>query len=254
MGIREEFYQSLRLEYEQEGERSFLYHYFQTRPKQCRGGTGRPNVKKDVQTFLYDVEHGRKKDQVLAMLDEYYARRGVTSVLQGAGRDETLPVEELEEFCENLRRGDNDQILFPLKIDSGTGAGLYLMGTGYLREAGLELPGACCYACLSLDVLELYAPNDRQGDQYVWSIASVDRFQLEERCGFPNLPEALRWFSHLTAMDQEAYQAYSVNNGPAPDNCPKVLLRYFEKCREDDEALIAQGRESFAQDKLQLTS
>lgn len=240
MGIREEFYDSLRQEYELEGERSFLYRYFLAHPRQRRGGTKEPDVHRSVQTFLYDAQHGRKKDQSLAMLDAYCAQRGIASVLSGAPQAD---LEELERFCRRMRAGKNTTLLIPLTIDPGTGAGLYLMGRFFLEDMGLHLSGACCYVCLWMEEIIL----TREDDRYTWSLGSVDRELLEEQCGFPNLTEALRWFRHLTAIDQDAYQSYTVNNGPVPPDCPPALRRYFEQGQEREAScdLILQGRESF---------
>lgn len=244
MGIREEFYDSLRQEYELEGERSFLYQYFLDRPRRRRGGVGDTDVRRTVQIFLYDVRHGRKKDQSLAMLDAYCAWRGISSLLTGEAETD---LEELEAFCNTLKAGKNNTVLIPLKIDPGTGAGLYLMGVYFLKKADLCQDKACCYACLWMEELMLLQDNG----QYLWSISGQDRERLEEQCGFPNLTEALCWFQHLTAMDQEAYQAYTVYNGPAPPNCPPALRRYFEPdgAQAGPDVWIAQGRESFEREE-----
>lgn len=247
MGIREEFYDSLRREYELEGERSFLYRYFQAHPQRQRGGRQSADAGRAVRTFLYDVKNKRKKDRSLAMLDAYCAGQGIHSLLAGAAE---LDVEEVEAFCNTLKAGAFTSILLPLRIDPGTGAGLYLLGASFLEAADLCQDEACCYACLWTDDLMLEESQDFKG-YYVWSIGSRERERLREQCGFPDLREALRWFEYLTAMGQEAYQAYAFNNGKAPPNCPAVLLRYFEPGEADTErdTLIAQGRESFARER-----
>lgn len=245
MGIQEEFYDSLRREYKLEGERSFLYRYFLDRPRQQRGGAKESDVHRAIRTFLYDTQHGRRKDQSLAMLNAYCAHRGISSLLAGGVE---MDWAEAEAFCNALRAEGNTSILLPLKIDPCTGAGLYLMGSDFLSEAKLYTDRACCYACLWMDDLKL----EKEDGQYVWSICSRERNKLEEQCGFPNLTEALRWFQNLTSMDHEAYQVYSITNGPAPPNCPPALLRYFEAGQEESElaSLIAQGRESFAREEI----
>lgn len=247
MGIREEFYGSLENDYKLEGERSFLYRYFRDHPQQQRGGAKGGDVRRAIQIFLYDVKKGRKKDRSLAMLDAYCTDRGIDSLLGGGAKTEQTDLEELEAFCNTLMAGENETILIPLKIDPGTGAGLYLMGTDYLNEAELHLDGTCCYACLWMEDLLLEKSDDHR---YVWSTCALAREQLEEQCGFPNLTEALNWFQYLTAMDQDAYLFYTLNNGTAPPNCPAALRRYFEagETQTETDALIAQGRESFARD------
>lgn len=238
--LRREFYARLERDYKSEGERSFLYRYFMQNPPKRRGGERQRDIRRDIQTFLYDAR--RKADRSLSMFGEYCEHMGIAPFLAGTEMPEPKAVDAV---YQTLRGGENDGVLVPVYIDPASGAGLYIIGTGLLGELAAGVKGVCCYGILAPYALELV--DDQDGD-YTWLLWQGDRQRAEERLGYPTAAEGLRWLRETVAV--ETLDRFATENGPCPENCPDALRRYFSPAEPPDwRAVAAYGRQRFEEEK-----
>lgn len=172
----------------------------------------------DVQTFLYDVGHpfkqeegrvykSRKKDRTMDMLDAYCGENFIFFGNQGPagskGPDE-LSEEEIK-FYEKLRIFLNDtqnrNALFPIRIDSVTGASLYLLGSLYFPESLWGDPPAkrarhrkkefCRFVCIYWNDVEI--DEDSGWLNFCWD--TRESSEGKKACCFPDLREAWVWYN-----------------------------------------------------------
>lgn len=226
-------------------------------------------LQREAEDYLYNLGHGRKGNRDMAILEAYLENRyggasqggvgpsaGLEFYYRKGSRSGQLPsgeeVAQLQQLYEALQQGGYSEALVPICIDGRTGAGLYFMGTEYLREARLAPRGpgdVCRIACLYLQDLELLM----EGSQATWSIWSGPREKLEEMCSYRDVEEALTWYGYLLeggprAPDDLLAYFQNGNNYPPP-GCPPAFLRYFLPPRKarpvNRQALVEEGRPAF---------
>lgn len=239
--LREEFYNRLAKDYEEEDENSFLYQYFVKNPPKRRGGAGKRDIRRDIQTFLYDAQHGRKADRSLMLFLTYCESRGIFP-LSGGGGD--IPdLDEVDALYHDLRNGDNTEVFLPVYIDPATGAGLYIIGTKNLESLASDVKGACCYGILHINDMELIW----EGERWCWQFWSGGEDEATALLNYPSAAEGLKWLRRIGV--ENALDWFQISNGACPSSCPAVLRRYFDPAKpQEPEDLVAYGRKRFLEE------
>lgn len=138
----------------------------------------------------------------------------------------TVSKEDCEKLFRQLFRGNNQEVLVPLRVDPLTGCALYIIGKSYYepfyeeasglkKERFKKSPGACAYGILKLI-------DDS------WTGASVgyllsDWFNFYGEKGINNIDEALDAYKDACQATENDLKDY---NQTLPPGCPSVLLQF----------------------------
>lgn len=244
--LRQVFYDRLAKDYKNEEERSFLYQYFVKNPPKRRGGAGERDIRRDIQTFLYDAQHGRKADRSLALFLGYCESQGIDPFSGGGGN--VPDPDEVDALYHDLRNGDDNEVLLPVYIDPVTGAGLYIIGTDHLGTLASQVEGTCCYGLFSPNFLEL--DTDEDANWCTWPLWSGKRAEALERLCIPCAAEGLKWLRRTESA--KALDYFASYNVICPPSCPTALRRYFSAAEpQEQEDLVAYGRQRFLEESGQ---
>lgn len=239
--FRQVFYDRLAQDYKNEEERSFLYQYFVKNPPKRRGGAGKRDIRRDIQTFLYDAQHGRKADRSLALFLGYCESQGIDPFSGGGGN--APDPDEVDALYHDLRNGDNNGVFLPVYIDPATGAGLYIIGTYYLGSLASDVKGACCYGILHINDMELI----REGERWCWQFWSGGEDEATALLNYPSAAEGLKWLRQIGS--ENTLKWFQIGNDACPSSCPAALRRYFSPAEpQEPEDLVAYGRQRFLEE------
>ena len=219
-GIKDEALEQICEDYKLNGRKSFIYKYIwaneEKLQKKCEGLPKKEREKiisKRVRDFLYDLTT-RSNNTALNMIDSWYS-------LQNRKKNRSLgdmSIEQYQKLFDTLQvDSESDSVLIPIRIDSKTGAGLYIVGKNNYLDGCFKYNSN--YHC-GLDILSNWE-ND----------------ELEQLGQCTSVKEAVKFFeATLSLYEEDILSEIRSLNGNMPKGCPKKLQQYFADyipCEED---------------------
>ena len=193
---------------------------------------------------------GRRRDQVMDLVDLYFERRGCTAMdgdtalLNGSGSDYRST--EFKKHClavyDSLQEDGREDICLPLYIDRNTGAGIYIIGRKCFDEAFLrdskrswQKAGKEGWEELTYHFCCLYWGEIRQ-DELVDVYAGFPVTILVDQVYGNDIDAVIEEYQF--GLEQN-YCAFKEINNEFPMGLDKRYRMYFEEVFEEDEDEIA---------------
>lgn len=187
-------------------------------------------------------DKARSHNTALDLVDAWYSRRGVSvAAARGGGVDDFDP-EEYQRLYDFLNTAGKTSVLIPVRVDSETGMGIYIVGRDHYVEFPYENPRQACGIGILADWFSDYGEKpDKRVDELRLSLAVGT---MDEPADYVNIAEANKWYTRLYGVGEERYGFFRECNGEAPDGLPERFMRYFESGKEDDfEVIKSEERE-----------
>lgn len=182
---------------------------------------------------IYDIEKGRKSDDTMNMIDDFFRTTGNFSLSHNDFLSENNSCRKVDrknfediEKLFNLMKSDYDMTytVIPLAFDIKSGTGLYILGNEYIHDR------KTIHHCVSYCIL-------RQSDFTGTFSDCIENYNDK----FSDANRAYESFINNT--ENSCYKTF---NPEPPVDCPKIFLDYFEY---DQEEYIE--REKFKREMIQ---
>lgn len=230
-------------------------------------------VMQEARTFLYDagfsmdqkeLRPDRKENRMLKMLDAWCEDTGHSLCQKGASGPSALTAEERQAWNEmfQLLQKKPTRIILPVRVDTRTGVGLYLVGalcfTRKVRQMMKDPLNKkqtlnCVFVCLGPS--DFYNDDDGIDDETDDKIANGFHLEMRPIKGYTifgvTLEDGEKMFSYIL-NSQLAKEFIRDWNDTAPQGTPKLLKIYFRSAQReklDGMLLVAEGRQASEQDE-----
>ena len=250
------------------GRGSFLYRYLAE--GRCREAYEKERDPQKADDIIYKVasdlmynqgypltgkilEKNRKRahNTMLEMLDAWYLQRGFIrdSAFFPKGRgdfifSEDFPEEGGNEFdieayqilYERLNQEKRTKAFMPVRIDSETGVGFYIIGRDHYVEFPYEDPEQACGIGIISDWMSDSDSDkeDREEDIHL----NLTIGSMEDPMDFPSIAEANSWFVNRLYQDaKERFAFFRECNGVFPQGVDKRFKKYFMEQTELEESI-----------------
>lgn len=242
-GIKDEVLTLVRDDFDQNQNESFLYKYIVDNNEKLKKKIQDNPEKKDsiiskyIQDTMTNYGYPVTKDKVtnsykestkknvsnppLEMIDawyKYYSKK--IGGIEGADNVNKvdLPLEEYDRFFKSICKSkSSDSILIPIRMDSKSGAGLYIIGKDYYAKGYFKYPDS--FHC-GIDYISNW--DNIAGCGIAQSIAYN---LVDNKCD--SVITANDFFEKEIVLEADVLGEFKKMNGTMPVGCPKALQKYF---------------------------
>lgn len=228
MGIKDEVLLQIRDDYHRHKEKSFLYKYIlehneklekklRDTPDNKREATILKSIQDTMINYGYPLSYKestkeKTSNPPLEMVDAWYEYKGTT----------TGSIEEFDRLYKSICKSESsDSILIPVRVDSETGVGLYIIGKDYYRRGYFTYPQSI--HC-GIDFISNWKKIDSKG-----IFLSITYAYAYIAC--TNVKEVYRDFYNEKL---DCLEELGEMNGHIPADCPEKIKKYFKAKDSED--------------------